>query len=80
MILQMAIQTMICGRDLRRLARTTWIALRDGKGAAKRAIRLAHRRLMERRELDALDGRMQRDVGLGSAEVQALLRKPLWHA
>ncbi len=80
MILHMEILTLICVRDLRLLARTTWIALRDGRGAAKRAVRLAHRRLMERRELDALDGGMQRDVGLGPAEVQALLRKPLWHA
>ncbi|MBL6458234.1 hypothetical protein JMJ55_23125 [Belnapia sp. T6] len=79
-MLQSAIQTMICGQDLRHLAHMAWIALRQGTGAAQRAVRLAHRRAVERRELDALDGRMQRDVGLGPSEVQALLRKPLWCA
>lgn len=77
-MLQSAIQAVICGQDLRHLAGMAWIALRQG--AAQRALRLAHRRAVERRELEALDGRMQRDAGLGPSEVQALLRKPLWQA
>ncbi|WP_236037751.1 hypothetical protein [Belnapia arida] len=75
-----SVQTLICGQDLRQLAYLAWIALREGAGAAQRAMRLAYRRAVERRELDALDGRMQRDAGLGPPEVQALLRKPLWRA
>jgi uncharacterized protein YjiS (DUF1127 family) len=80
MMLQAAIQAMACGQDPRPLAHMAWIALREGAAAAQRAMRLVHRRAVERRGLDALDGRMQRDIGLDPSEVQALLRKPLWRA
>jgi uncharacterized protein YjiS (DUF1127 family) len=80
MMLQSAIQAMICGQDLHPLAHVAWIASRAGAGAVPRGMRLAHQRAAERRELGALDGGMQRDAGLGPPEVRALLRKPLWHA
>jgi hypothetical protein len=80
MMLQSAIQTMVCGQDLRRLAHMAWVGLWKGAGAAHRAMRLAHQRAVERHELDALDSHMQRAVGFGPPEVQALLRKPLCRA
>jgi uncharacterized protein YjiS (DUF1127 family) len=75
MMWQMAIQDLVCGHGV-----WCWLAFARGSAAARAAVAGWRRRVAERQELLALDGRMRRDAGIGPCELHAALRKPLWRA
>lgn len=79
-MLQMAMMSLACSQDTWRTVRVGWLVLRHAAALALQALAAARRCAAERREGQALDARMRRDVGLGPGGADALARKPSWRA
>ena len=79
-MLQMAIQDLVFGQGACEAMHLARLVLRQAAAVAQGAATRVSRRVTERRELRALDGRMRRDARIGPCEAHALLRQPLWHA